>query len=108
MEHPPGEEAQVDYFQGPPTFDEAQGRWRRPWIFRMTLSCSKHGYEEQSLNYPALPGIQPMHDITDPRSSVASIGWNTGWLSGWPFHDEHSGMARCGRNGTATYPHESG
>lgn len=46
MEHPPGEEAQVDFFQGPPTFDEAQGRWRRPWIFRMTLSCSKHGYEE--------------------------------------------------------------
>jgi transposase len=46
MEHPPGEEAQVDFFQGPPTFDAAQGRWRRPWIFRMTLSCSKHGYEE--------------------------------------------------------------
>jgi hypothetical protein len=36
----------VDFFQGPPTFHEAQGRWRRPWIFRMTLSCSKHGYEE--------------------------------------------------------------
>jgi transposase len=46
MEHPHGEEAQVDFFPGPPTFDEAQGRWRRPWIFRMTLSCSKHGYEE--------------------------------------------------------------
>jgi transposase len=46
MEHPPGEEAQVDFFQGPPTFDAAQGRWRRPWIFRLTLSCSKHGYEE--------------------------------------------------------------
>jgi transposase len=46
LEHPPGEEAQVDFFQGPPTFDAAQGRWRRPWIFRLTLSCSKHGYEE--------------------------------------------------------------
>jgi len=46
LQHPPGEEAQVDFFQGPPTFDAAQGRWRRPWIFRMTLSCSKHGYEE--------------------------------------------------------------
>src|SRR5437764_10508251 len=46
LEHPPGEEAQVDFFQGPPTFDDAQGRWRRPWIFRLTLSCSKHGYEE--------------------------------------------------------------
>src|SRR5581483_2283211 len=39
LEHPPGEEAQVDYFQGAPTLDPA-GRWRRPWIFRMTLSCS--------------------------------------------------------------------
>ena len=46
MEHPLGEDAQVDFFQGPPAFHEAQGRWRRPWIFRMTLSCSKHGYEE--------------------------------------------------------------
>src|SRR5919202_1246306 len=46
LEHPPGEEGQVDFFQGPPTFDAAQGRWRRPWIFRLTLACSKHGYEE--------------------------------------------------------------
>jgi transposase len=46
LEHPPGEEAQVDFFQGPPTFDAARGVWRRPWIFRLTLSCSKHGYEE--------------------------------------------------------------
>jgi transposase len=46
LEHPPGEEAQVDYFKGPPTLDSATGRWRRPWIFRMTLSCSRHGYEE--------------------------------------------------------------
>ncbi len=42
----PGEEAQVDFFQGPPTFDSASGQWRRPWIFRMTLACSRHGYEE--------------------------------------------------------------
>jgi len=46
MEHPPGEEAQVDFFQGPPTLDPATGRWRRPWIFRMTLSCCRHSYEE--------------------------------------------------------------
>ena len=42
----PGEEAGVDFFQGSPTFDPAQGRWRRPWVFRMTLSHSRHGYEE--------------------------------------------------------------
>ncbi len=46
MEHPPGKEAQVDFFQGPPTLDPTSGRWRRPWIFRMTLSCSRHSYEE--------------------------------------------------------------
>jgi transposase len=46
LSHPPGKEAQVDYFQGPPTLDPVSGRWRRPWILRMTLSCSRHGYEE--------------------------------------------------------------
>lgn len=42
----PGEEAQVDFFQGPPTFDRSTGQWRRPWVFRMTLCHSRHGYEE--------------------------------------------------------------
>lgn len=42
----PGEEAQVDFFQGPPTLHTESGQWRRPWIFRMTLCCSRHGYEE--------------------------------------------------------------
>ena len=46
LEHPPGKEAQADFFQGPPTLDSIRGRWRRPWIFRMTLSCSRHSYEE--------------------------------------------------------------
>lgn len=46
LEHPPGQEAQVDFFQGPPTFDQESGRFRRPWVFRMTLSCSRHGYAE--------------------------------------------------------------
>jgi len=46
MEHPPGEEAQVDFFQGPPTLDPDSGKWRRPWIFRMVLSCCGHSYEE--------------------------------------------------------------
>jgi hypothetical protein len=46
LKHLPGKEAQVDFFQGPPTFDSTKGIWRRPWIFRMTLSCTRHGYEE--------------------------------------------------------------
>lgn len=42
----PGEEGQVDFFQGVPTFDSRSGQWKRPWVFRMTLGCSRHGYEE--------------------------------------------------------------
>jgi hypothetical protein len=42
----PGEEAQVDFFQGAPTLDADTGQWRRPWVFRMTLCHSRHGYEE--------------------------------------------------------------
>jgi len=41
----PGEEAQVDFFQGAPTLHPETGKWRRPWIFRMTLCHSRHGYE---------------------------------------------------------------
>jgi len=46
MEHPPGEEAQIDFFQGPPTLAPESGQWRRPWVFRMILSCCGHSYEE--------------------------------------------------------------
>ncbi len=42
----PGEEAQVDFFKGPPTLDASTGQWRRPWVFRMTLCHSRHGYAE--------------------------------------------------------------
>jgi transposase len=41
-----GAEAQVDFFRGAPTLDVATGEWRRPWVFRMTLGHSRHGYEE--------------------------------------------------------------
>lgn len=46
LEHPPGEEVQVDFFHGPPTLDPERGQWRRPWVLRMVLSCSRHSYEE--------------------------------------------------------------
>ncbi len=42
----PGEEGQVDFFQGAPTLDQASGQWKRPWVFRLTLGHSRHGYEE--------------------------------------------------------------
>jgi len=42
----PGEEAQVDFFRGAVTLDPTTGQWKRPWVFRMTLCHSRHGYEE--------------------------------------------------------------
>jgi transposase len=42
----PGAEGQVDFFRGAPTLLAATGEWRRPWVFRMTLSHCRHGYEE--------------------------------------------------------------
>ena len=42
----PGAEGQLDFFRGAPTLDSATGEWRRPWVFRMTLGHSRHGYEE--------------------------------------------------------------
>ena len=56
LEHPPGQEAQVDFFQGPPTLETSTANWRRPWNFRMTLACSRHGYEGFMYR------IQPRHD----------------------------------------------
>ena len=47
MEHPPGEEGQIDFFKSKARVRDARsGGWKYPWIFRLTLSCSKHGYEE--------------------------------------------------------------
>jgi transposase len=42
----PGAEGQIDFFRGAPTLDVATGEWRRPWVFRLTLGHSRHGYEE--------------------------------------------------------------
>jgi transposase len=44
--HAPGAEGQVDFFRGAPTLHALTGEWRRPWVFRMTLGHSRHGYEE--------------------------------------------------------------
>jgi hypothetical protein len=47
MEHLPGDEGQIDFFKSKAKVrDPRTGRWRYPWVFRMTLSCSKQGYEE--------------------------------------------------------------
>lgn len=44
IETPPGEEAQVDFGQGAPTLKN--GRYRKPWLFVMTLSNSRKSYQE--------------------------------------------------------------
>lgn len=44
LESAPGEEAQIDFGQGAPTLKD--GRYRRPWLFKITLSFSRHSYEE--------------------------------------------------------------
>jgi transposase len=41
-----GAEGQIDFFRGAPTLERTTGEWRRPWVFRLTLSHSRHGYEE--------------------------------------------------------------
>jgi len=46
MHAAPGEEAQVDFFSGPPALDVSTGKYRRTHLFVMTLSCSRHSYEE--------------------------------------------------------------
>jgi len=46
MHHAPGEEGQVDYFKGAPTLHPLTKTYQRPWVFRLTLCHSRHGYEE--------------------------------------------------------------
>ena len=52
----PGEEGQVDFFRGAPTFRAEAGEWQRPWVFRMTLAHSRHGYEEAAWDPAAIRG----------------------------------------------------
>lgn len=60
MHHAPGEEGQIDYFQGAPTRHPDTGEYKRPWVFRMTMGHSRHGYEEPvwKLDLPAFLRVQ--------------------------------------------------
>lgn len=46
LPHLPGKEAQVDFGKATCRVGTDPHRMRRPWLFKMTLSCSKHAYEE--------------------------------------------------------------
>jgi len=45
LPHLPGREAQVDFGKATCRV-KIDGKYKRPWLFKMTLSCSKHAYEE--------------------------------------------------------------
>lgn len=45
METEPGEEAQIDFGMAAPV-TMADGKKRRPWLFRVVLSCSRKAYSE--------------------------------------------------------------
>ena len=45
IETDPGEEAQIDFGTGAPVLD-ADGKRRRPWVFRIVLSYSRKAYSE--------------------------------------------------------------
>jgi len=44
LETPPGEEAQVDFGEGAPVL--VNGKYRKPWLFVMTLAYSRKSYQE--------------------------------------------------------------
>ncbi|TAM58172.1 IS21 family transposase [bacterium] len=46
FETAPGQEAQVDYGEGAPTRDHRSGKYRRPRLFVMTLSNSRHAFRK--------------------------------------------------------------
>src|SRR5919106_508449 len=120
MHHAPGEEAQVDYFQGAPTRHPETGNYKRPWVFRMTLCHSRHGYEEAvwKLDLPTflhlherafrdLGGVVRVirHDNMtagvsracqfDPDSNVRYVAFAAHWgfvpLPTRPYHPEENG-----------------
>src|ERR671919_1619575 len=120
MHHAPGEEAQVGYFQGAPTRQPETDSYKRPWVFRMTLCHSRHGYEEAVWKLD-LPTFLQLHerafrdlggvpsvirpDTTnppvpracrfDPDSNVRYLAFAAHWgfvpLPTRPYHPEENG-----------------
>ena len=46
FETEPGQEIQVDYGEGAPTRDPRTGKYRRPRLFTLTLSNSRHAFQK--------------------------------------------------------------
>ncbi len=57
MQATASEEAQVDFFAGPPTLDVSTGKYRRTHVFVMTLCFSRHSYEEAVFTQKSWSGL---------------------------------------------------
>jgi transposase len=73
MEHPPGEEAQIDFFRSPALVLDGEGKWRRPWVMRMTLSCSRHGYEEGIWRQQQVPFLRVQEHAFEAFGGVPKV-----------------------------------
>ena len=73
MEHPPGEEAQIDFFRSPALVLDGEGKWRHPWVMRMTLSCSRHGYEEGIWRQQQVPFLRVQEHAFEAFNGVPKV-----------------------------------
>ena len=87
METLPGEEAQIDFGTGA-WIKGDDGRKRRSWIFRITLSCSRKGYTEAVLSqnsetfirclensFRDFGGVPQTLSIDNLRAAVTKADW---------------------------------
>jgi transposase len=78
MEHPPGEEGQIDFFKSKARVrDPRTPSWRYTWVFRMTLSCSKHGYEEAPPDQKATSFLRAQEHAFIELACLGWCAWTT-------------------------------
>jgi transposase len=87
MHHAPGEEGQVDYFLGAPTFGPVRGGYRRPWVFRMTLRA-RASHLPASAPFGGVPAVIRHDNMTsgvsracyyDPDSNTKYLAFSRHW-----------------------------
>ena len=87
IEVAPGEEVQVDFGLGAPIV-EADGRRRRPWVWRVVLSCSRKAYSEAvfqqstenlirclEIAFRAFGGVARGINLDNLRAAVQRADW---------------------------------
>ncbi len=73
MEHPPGQEGQIDFFRSAALVLDGEGKWRRSWVMRMTLSCSRHGYEEAIWRQQQVPFLRVQEHAFEAFDGVPRV-----------------------------------